>query len=391
LSSPRDGGLVMVCDVDLDTPDGARTHTVEVARGFARAGLKVHLIARGADPGLEGVEYSGAHGREWERARRLISVNARTLAALWRERRRAGRLYARHKWTTLPPTVAARVLGYRVVTEVDDVPYGRGYQGQLSTHIDYFHRAMTFLMGRLSHGVVAGTVEAKALLVAQFRIPRERVAVIPIGVDVSYFADVDRGEALGRAGLGPGNSYVVFVGHFASWVDFDTLLGAFATVVGERPDARLLLVGDGEQRAEVEATIQAQSIERTVVLTGYLRDRDAVRDVLASATVLVASHRGEHLNRIGMNATKIAEYLASGRAVVAKDVARLREMIEDTGAGLVARDAEEMAAAIGSLLDPERADAFGAAGRALAASRYSWDSTITQTLALFAPSPCSTG
>ena len=150
MSSPRDGGLVMVCDVDLDTPDGARTHTVEVARGFARAGLKVHLIARGADPGLEGVEYSGAHGREWERARRLISVNTRTLAALWRERRRAGRLYARHKWTTLPPTLAARVLGYRVVTEVDDVPYGRGYQGQLSAHIDYFHRAMTFLMGRLS-------------------------------------------------------------------------------------------------------------------------------------------------------------------------------------------------------------------------------------------------
>ena len=181
--------------------------------------------------------------------------------------------------------------------------------------------------------------------------------MIPIGVDVSYFADVHRGEALGRAGLEPGNSYVVFVGHFASWVDFDTLLGAFATVVGERPDARLLLVGDGEQRAEVEATIQALSIERTVMLTGYLRDRDAVRDVLASATVLVASHRGEHLNRIGMNATKIAEYLASGRAVVAKDVARLREMIEETGAGLVARDAEEMAAAIGSLLDPARADA----------------------------------
>jgi glycosyltransferase involved in cell wall biosynthesis len=230
LSSLREKGLVMVCDVDLDTPDGARTHTVEVARGFARAGLRVHLIARGSDPGLAGVEYSGAHGREWERARRLLSVNVHTIAALWRERRRARRLYARHKWTTLPPTIVARLLGYRVVTEVDDIPYGRGYQGQLSAHIDYFHRAMTILMGRLSHGVVAGTTEAKALLTEQFRIPRARVNVIPIGVDVEYFANLDRPAALSRAGLEPSNRYVVFVGHFASWVGFCS----WATASSER-------------------------------------------------------------------------------------------------------------------------------------------------------------
>ena len=388
MNSRRDDGLVMVCDVDLDTPDGARTHTVEVARGFARAGLKVHLIARGADPGLQGVRYSGAHGREWERGRRLISVNARTISALWRERGRARRLYARHKWTTLPPTIVARLLGYRVVTEVDDVPYGRGYRGPISRHIDYFNRTVTFLMGRLSHGVVAGTAEVEALLAAQFRIPRERIGVIPIGVDVGYFADLDRGSALIRAGLDPGDRHVVFVGHFASWVDFDTLLRAFAIVARERPDARLLLVGDGEQRAYAQETIRALGIEGAVTLTGFVRDREAVRDLLASATVLVASHHGEHLNRIGMNATKIAEYLASGRAVVAKDVARLREMIEEPGAGRVARDPEEMASAIAALLDPAHADSIGAVGRELATSRYSWDSTVRRTLPMFTSS-CS--
>jgi glycosyltransferase involved in cell wall biosynthesis len=212
--------------------------------------------------------------------------------------------------------------------------------------------------------------------------------VVPIGVDVDYFAKLDRHAALGRVGLEAGNRYVVFVGHFAPWVDFDTLLRAFAIVARERPDARFLLVGDGEQRTDVEAMIRTLDIERSVTLTGYLRDREAVRDLLASATVLVASHRGEHLDRIGMNATKIAEYLASGRAVVAKDVARLREMIEEPGAGRVARDAEEMAAAISSLLDPALADAVGAVGRELAASRYSWDSTVSQTLPMFT-SPCS--
>lgn len=383
LSSARDRGLVMVCDVDLDVPDGARTHTVEVAAGFARLGMEVKLVARGDDPGLPGVEFSRAHGGENERCRRLASVTAQTVGVLWRERRAARRLYARHKWTTIPATLFARLLGYRIVTEVDDVPYGRGYLGTVSVPIDFFSTALTILMGRLSHGVVAGTAEAKTLLAEQFHVPHERIEVVPIGVDVEFFGSLDRAIGLGRAGLDPDNRYILFVGHFAEWVDFETLLRAFAIVARERPAARLLLVGDGEQRPHVEATIRALGIEQAVTLTGYVRDREAVRDLLAAAVVVVASHRAERLDRIGMNATKIAEYLASGRAVVAKDVAGLREMIEDTGAGRVARDPEAMAAAIVSLLDPADADSLGSVGRELARNRHSWDATVRQTLSMF--------
>jgi glycosyltransferase involved in cell wall biosynthesis len=384
----RAGGLVMVCDVDLDTPDGACTHTIEVAHGFARTGLHVHLIARGGNPELPGVDYTCAQGTERERLRRLLSINTSTIAALWRRRHHARRLYARHKWTTLPATIAGRVLGYSVVSEVDDVPYGRGYKGPIHVHVDLFKRMTTTLMGWLSDGVVAGTEEVRALLVGQFRVPRQRISVIPIGVDVNYFADLDREASLRRVGLDPGHRHVLFVGQFAPWVDFDVLLDAFATVIREAPDARLVLVGDGELRPQVEESVRALGIEHVVTLTGFVRDREAVRDLLASAVVVVASHRADHLDRIGMNATKIAEYLASGRAVVAKDVARLREMIEEPGAGCVASDAGEMAAAIVALLDPIHADAVGSIGRELAIRRHSWDSTISQTLPMFT-SACS--
>ncbi|MGI8715003.1 MAG: glycosyltransferase family 4 protein [Solirubrobacteraceae bacterium] len=381
-----------MCDIDIDLPTGARTHTIEVARAFAAMGLDVHLIARGPDPQLRGVHYLRAAGDEAEPGRRVVNITRLTISVLWRERHRARRLYLRHKWTTAPATIVGRLLGYRVVTEVDDVPYGRGYRGSISPQRDYFYRAITILVGRLSHGVVAGTEEARSLLTEQFHIPRRRVGVVPIGVDVDYFQPQDREAALRRSDLDPTCRYVLFMGNFAEWVDFDTLLGAFAAVLREAPSARLLLVGDGEQRSHVEATIHSLGIEPAVTLTGFVRDRAAVRDLLGAATVLVASHRGEHLDRIGMNATKIAEYLASGRAVVVKDVARLREMIQDTGAGrVVPEDPEAMASAILSLLEPERADAVGAIGRELAVNRYSWESTIRQTLPLFTLTACSRG
>jgi glycosyltransferase involved in cell wall biosynthesis len=385
---PGDGpvhdGLVMICDVDLDVPDGARTHTIEVARGFARAGLAVELIARGSDPNIPGVRFEAARGGEHERIMRAGMISARGITALWRGRRAARRFYVRHKWTTMPATVFARLLGYRVVTEVDDVPYGPGYEGEISPVVDYLNRAMTVLMGRVSHGVVAGTAEAKELLAREFRVPRERIGIVAIGVDVEYFHPLVRATAINRAGLDPSHRYLLFIGHFASWVDFDTLLGAFAFVVRWHPDVRLLLVGDGAERSRIEALARRLSIEHAVILTGFVSERDRIRDLLGAATVALASHRAEHLDRIGMNATKLAEYLASGRPIVATDVARLRQMIEEPGAGIVVpEDPEAMARAISGLLEPGRADELGAVARRLAEARYSWEATVRDTLALF--------
>lgn len=377
-------GLVMVCDVDLGVPDGARTHTVELARGFARAGLDVTLVARGPDPQIGGVRYRSARGSEQQRGLRAWALTRAALGVLGRERGRAHRLYVRDKWTTVPAALVGRLLGYRVVCEIDDLPYGPGYQGELSPFVDRFKTGMTFLMGRLSRGVVAGTEEARRLLAAEFRVPPHKIQVIPIGVDTEYFRPADRRESMTRAGLEADRRYALFLGHFASWVDFDTLITAFARVAAVDDAARLVLVGDGAERERIAALISAHGIEDAVVMTGFVHDRERIRDLLGAASVLLACHRAEHLDRIGMNATKIAEYLASGRPIVAKNVAGLRDMIETPGAGMVVdEDPQAMAEAILAVLDSDRSAAMGERARRTALERFSWDATIRATLPLF--------
>jgi hypothetical protein len=66
----------MLCDVDLDAPDATRTHTVEVARGFAAEGLEVDLIARGPDPNIDGVRYHSGRGSEAQKLRRIVTPGA---------------------------------------------------------------------------------------------------------------------------------------------------------------------------------------------------------------------------------------------------------------------------------------------------------------------------
>ena len=379
----------MVADVDLGRADATRTHTLEIAREFARAGLEVELVARGPDPQLENVVYHCAGGPHLPLPIRVLAVNGRSIAALVRRWPRARLCYVRFDWSEIPLLLAARALGYRVVTQVDDVPFGRGFQlrrpGPRGLITDYVKRGAARVMGRCAHGVVAVTGEIKEILVHDFHISEKKIRVLPNGVDIDFFVPIPRDRAITRSALDPSCQYLVFVGHFASWVDFDTMLGAFALVVGEHRRARLVLVGDGPERSKVERLIEELGLEQSVQITGFIADRRRVSVIMGAATVCLSVNRGEHRSRIGVSPVKLAEYFAVGRAVVANDLPNVREMVESNGAGIVvADDAQAMASAIGTLLDdPDYADDLGAAGRRAAETSYSWRSVVTRTIPLF--------
>jgi glycosyltransferase involved in cell wall biosynthesis len=376
-------GLVMLCDVDFGFPDATRTHTVEVARGFALAGLDVDLVARGPDPQLDGVRYTKADGSEEQRLRRLATINAHAIGLLWRRRAVADRFYVRDSWSCLPATVAARLLSYRVVTQVDGIPYGR-VAGEAPSALAMLKLVVAIVVGRLSTGLLAVTPQIKELLVELAHVPAERIAVVPNGVDLEFFKPEARSEAIERSGLDQACTYMVFCGGFHAWSDFDLMLEAFALVLGQRPDARLLLVGDGPERDRIERRARELHLQDTVSLTGMVYERERVRDYLGAATVALLAYRGDKVNRTSASPIKLTEYLAAGRAVVAVEIPGVRELLSDTGAGLViVGEPVAMSTAILELLANGRADVLGAAGRRVAEERLSWRSVIERTLALF--------
>jgi glycosyltransferase involved in cell wall biosynthesis len=222
------------------------------------------------------------------------------------------------------------------------------------------------------------------MLIDEFRTPAERIAALPNGVDIDFFHPLPRAEAIARAGLDPDCRYAVFCGNFQPWVDFDTLLEGFSIVASTLTDARLLLVGDGPEGEHVDGEIRRLGIGDSVLKTGFVRDRSALRDLIAVATVTLSANRSRYRARIGVSPVKVAEYLACGRAVVATDLPGLRESIEETGVGAVTEaDPRAFSAAMIALLDPKRAAELGANARRLAEERYAWRSVVHRTVPLF--------
>jgi glycosyltransferase involved in cell wall biosynthesis len=371
----------MLCDVDFGFPDATRTHTVEVARGFASVGLDVDLVARGPDQHIDGVRYLSARGAERQLLRRLITLNMLTFRLLWQRRSTARRFYVRDKWACVPSMALARALGYRVVTQVDAVHFGPG----IPRARGYIKRLLTIVMGRLSHGILAVTPELKRLLIESAMVPASRITVIGNGVDIDFFAPTPRAEALERAGLDPQFRYAIFCGGFHEWTDFDVMLEGFATVASEQPDARLLMVGDGPERDRIARRIAELGLQSKVIMTGAIYDRTRVRDYLGAATATLLLYRAEVVARTSASPVKLNEYLASGRAVVAVEIAGVRSMVEGSGAGIIVNgEVSTVSDALLRLLrDPEGADAMGARGRRFAEQQLSWRRVVQRTLPLF--------
>ena len=158
----------------------------------------------------------------------------------------------------------------------------------------------------------------------------------------------------------PATPVALFVGVLERYKAVDLLLTAWADVVDEVPDARLVLVGAGTLEADLRRRAGRNVEFRAPVPQPELA---ALYD---AATCLVLPSRSEGLPRVVMEA------MARGRAVVASDVGGMRELVVEgvTGRVVPPEDVGALAKALRDVLvDPEGAERMGRAARAAAEAR----------------------
>jgi glycosyltransferase involved in cell wall biosynthesis len=133
------------------------------------------------------------------------------------------------------------------------------------------------------------------------------------------------------------------------------------------PGLRLQIVGEGQQRLELEQLAEELNL-RNVAFLGHLQGRDLDRLIAASRFTIFPSLAYETLGK------SILESYAWGRAVVASDLGSRRELVHEGKTGLLypPGDVDRLAAAVSLLASrPKQAEEMGAAGRELVRERYS--------------------
>lgn len=229
---------------------------------------------------------------------------------------------------------------------------------------------------RLAHRVLTSGEAVRRLLV-EAGVPAGRVVSIPPGVDPARFHPGVSGHAV-RAEFGLAGPVVGLVANVRGSKGHDVFLAAAREVLDALPAARFLVVGDGVGFDEVRRRVAAMDLERRVIMTGFRRD---IPEVMAALDVLVLpSLRSEATAQV------IAQALAVGTPVVATTVGGSPELIRDgeTGRLVPPGDAHALAQAVLALLrDPAHARALARAGQALVRARYTLDTVMAETTAVY--------
>jgi glycosyltransferase involved in cell wall biosynthesis len=190
--------------------------------------------------------------------------------------------------------------------------------------------------------IVLSQAFAEVLHVA-YGVPRERIRVIPGGVDVKRFDIAEtRIEARERLGWPTDRPILLAVRRLVRRMGLEYLIEAMTDVVRPHPDALLMIAGRGPLRDELLAQIEARGLERNVRLLGFVSDEDLPRAYRAADLSVVSTQALEGFGLIAV------ESLAAGTPAIVTPVGGLPEVSAPLAPALVfeGKGAEAIAAGL---------------------------------------------
>ena len=189
-------------------------------------------------------------------------------------------------------------------------------------------------------------------------IPDDRLAMIHSGIGAEEPPLSDRAGVRDEFGWPVDAPLLIFVGRLAAQKGVDDLVTAIDLVQYGLPELRVLIVGDGPMRDQLEATAHAFRLDGMVKFAGH---RDDVPRLLAAADLLVLPSLYEGLPNV------VLEAMRSAKPVVATAAPGTTEVVADNQTGLLVppRNPTALAQAIRTVVrDPALARRLGDAGRA---------------------------
>ena len=351
---------------------GVATYTLSLSRELIRRGHRIAIASGG------GVLASDAAAAGMELWVAPLHTSAEFSLPVWRAGHRlAGRLRhdpvdVIHAHSRVAQVVAARLSRHL------GIPYVTTWHGFFRPNLG---RRLWPCTGDRT---IAISEPVRRHLMEVFRVPEERIRLIPNGVDTARFASLPDGGAVRRyreaQGLPPDRPVIGGVGRLAAGrvKGFDLLLGAAQRLLSTVPDLHILIVGDGPRRPSLEEKVEHLGLHGRVHLVGTAED---IRLPLAAMDVFVFPVRWNE--GFGLS---LVEAMAAGKPVVATRVGAVPDIVRHGQDGWLVEpeDVVSLADGIAHLLrDPSAARRMAQAAQERAREAFSLARMADQVEAVY--------
>lgn len=215
--------------------------------------------------------------------------------------------------------IAARRAGVPVtVHTMHEYPF-RGYYNRLSTILFIY---MERIGAYFSDSIITLSESLRKALTDTYRVTRKsRITVLPLGFDLDIFAQTRRKTGIFRQAwdIDADAPLIGIIGRLLPVKNHALFLEAAQQVLQRLPDARFAIVGDGEERANLEAMVRELDLSEAVFFTGW---QQQVEQIYSDLDVLVTSSLNEG------TPVPIIEALAAACPVVATAVGGIPDLLD---------------------------------------------------------------
>ena len=286
----------------------------------------------------------------------------------WMHEQRVDLVHSHMYRSNVPATIAARLAGVRhVLCQVHNIDTWETRRQQM----------MDRWLLRWRTAMLAVSNEVKRDIVAKLHCPPEQVRVLYNGIDINEYGSVQPDAQLRHElGIPQGHRLVVMLARLVAQKKHTRFLQALEIIRRELPATRVLLVGDGKLRKELEREVGTRHLGNMVSFTGHRSD---IPQILALSDLSVLTS-----DREGFSNT-IIESLAAGVPVVATDVGGNSEAIVDGECGLIVQpdDLTGLAGALKKVLTEETLRHQMSQAARVRAQRFSLENMLVETRRLY--------
>ncbi|MCO6452452.1 MAG: glycosyltransferase family 4 protein [Caldilineales bacterium] len=170
------------------------------------------------------------------------------------------------------------------------------------------------------------------------------------------------------------------IGRLVREKGFDVMVAAMPAILARRPDAYLVIAGDGPERVQLEEQARALGVDHAIQFNGWV-DENQRQALMREATMVVMPSRWQEAFSL-----VVLEAAWMGRAVIATRMGGLPEAVQDGKTGLIIESENSFAiaeAVLSLLAEPERIRAMSRAARNLAQASFGIERYIEDYSALY--------
>ena len=389
----RGGKTLLFLRTDLSgsvRAGGSVSHIEGMVRAFATSGFKVIYLADAPltvlPPQVEQVQIEPLAILDFFDELQLLHYNLRLINRLGKiiRRFRPSLIYQRHAIFNFAGGVIASRYDIPLVLEANDSEvwikkhWSRLFFEDLGTRSEALALQLADRVAVVSTGVEEQ--------LSRYRIERKRYLLNPNGVDPDEFRpDIDGTSIREQHGLS-GHIVVGFIGSFTRWHGVETLFDAAASVLQRESSLCFLMIGEGDLRSKLQKKAEDAGLARSILFTGLVLHSDAPR-YLAACDILVSPHLGfEDGTKFFGSPTKLFEYMAMGKPIIASRLEQIGEVIRngENGLQMAPGDANQLADQILNLAhDKDLRARLGGAARQEVVDRHTWKANVNRILKSF--------